>query len=114
VQEITDDILRVRVSLSDLQTVASVDERDVDAVVRDVQTRFQSIDGNVDINTVVDTLTNGVDTVSLNIIEVAAQSKLVPMQFMKIFDDIGGVYLIKCTWDVLSRTWNYEVIIYAK
>ncbi len=114
VQEINQDILRVRVNLPELPVGSAVDERDVDTIVRDVQTRFQSINEDVDINTVVDTISNGVDSVSLNVIEVAAQSKLVPMQFMNIFDDIDGAYLIKCVWDVLSRTWNYEVIIYAK
>ena len=63
---------------------------------------------------IVDTLTNGVDTATTNVVEVGAESKLMPMEFMQIFDNFGGVYMMKCTWDVVSRSWNYEVIIYAK
>ena len=33
---------------------------------------------------------------------------------MKIFEEFGGVYMMQCAWNVASRTWNYEVIIYAK
>ena len=61
-----------------------------------------------------DTLTNGVDTVHLDIVEVGAESKLNPMQFMNMFSDFGGVYMTRCAWDAATRNWNYEVIIYAK
>lgn len=114
VQEQSEDTLMVRATLPAVKTVASLDERDVQTVLRDVQTAFQSINTPIDAAMVVDTLTNGVDTVHLNIVEVAAESKMVPMQFMKIFDDFGGVYMTRCTWDTAQRTWNYEVIIYAK
>ena len=33
---------------------------------------------------------------------------------MKIFDEFGGVYMMQASWDVRSRSWNYEVIVYAK
>jgi hypothetical protein len=82
--------------------------------VRDITTAFQGIDTNVETLVVVDTLTNGVDTASVNVVEVGAESKLVPMQFMKIFDEFGGVYMMQVSWDVRSRSWNYEVIVYAK
>jgi hypothetical protein len=45
---------------------------------------------------------------------VAVRSKLIPQQFMEIFADFGGVYLIQAAWDVRTRSWNYEVLIYAK
>jgi hypothetical protein len=50
----------------------------------------------------------------LNVVEVGARSKLTPPEFMKIFRDLQGVYMTLAEWDVASRTWNYEVIIYAK
>ena len=114
VQQQSDNALTVRAKLPDVPTYASIDERDVETVLRAVMTAFQGIDTPADAAMVVDTLTNGVDTVHLNVVEVAAESKLVPTQFMQIFDDFGGVYMTRCAWNASARTWNYEVIIYAK
>lgn len=114
VEEVGEDVIRIQAALPKLGVVASQDERDAQTVVRDVNTLFQTVDMDVDTQIVVDTLTNGVDVVNLNVVEVAAESKLVPMQFMEIFDDFGGVYLVQASWDVASRSWSYEVIIYAK
>ena len=114
VQEESESSLYARVKLPTINTYASLDERDADTVMRDVMTAFQSIDTAVDMEAVVDTLTNGVETVYLNVIEIAADSKLVPMEFMKIFENFGGVYMTRCVWNVSTRTWNYEVIIYVK
>lgn len=114
VQEESSESIYVRATLPKIPTVASVDERDADTVVRDIQSIFQGISTPVETNVVVDTLTNGVETATLNIIEVAADSKLTPMQFMKIFDEFGGVYMTRCAWDAVRRIWNYEVIIYVK
>jgi len=116
VQEINDDTLRIQATLPQLDVVASQDERDVDSVVRDVVTAFQEIDTDVSTNVVFDTLTNGVDVANVNLVEVEVESKLVPMQLMQIFQqkEFGGVYMMRCAWDVRSRSWNYEVIIYAK
>lgn len=114
VQEESSESIYVRATLPKIPTVASVDERDADTVIRDIQSIFQGISTPVETNVVVDTLTNGVETVELNIIEVAADSKLTPIQFMKIFDEFGGVYMTRCAWDAVRRIWNYEVIIYVK
>ena len=77
-------------------------------------TLFQEIDMDLQTQIVTDTLTNGVDVANVNLVEVGVKSKLIPMQFMKIFEDFGGTYMIRARWDVRSLTWNYEVIIYAK
>ena len=114
VQEQSEDFVKVQANLPKVDSYASQDERDAETIVRDVTTLFQSLDTNVETNIVVDTLTNGVDVAVVNVVEVAASSKLIPMQFMKIFEDFGGVYMTSCTWDVARRIWNYEVIIYAK
>ncbi len=114
VSEQDEDSLTARVALPVVETVASLDERDAETVLRAVQTIFQSLNTPVNAEIVMDTLTNGVETATLNIVEVAAQSKLTPQQFMRIFDEFGGVYMTRCTWDAAQRTWNYEVIIYAK
>ncbi len=114
VQQESDSRLYVRATLPTVPTMASLDERDVETVMRDVLTVFQYGNMAADVQMVTDTLTNGVDTVKLDIVEVAATSKLTPVQFMKLFDEFGGVYMTRCTWDASTRDWNYEVIIYAK
>ena len=114
VQQESDSSLYVRATLPTVPTKASLDERDVETVVRAALTAFQSAGMSAEVQMVVDTLTNGVETVNLDIVEIAAQSKLGPVQFMKIFEDFGGVYMTRCAWDASTRIWNYEVIIYAK
>ncbi len=114
VREQAENSLNVRVRLPELDTVASRDERDAATIVRDVYSLFQSIDDDAEIGVVADAITNGVETVSVDIVEIAASSKLTPMQFMEIFADFGGVYMTRCAWDATRRIWNYEVIIYAK
>lgn len=114
VQQESDNSLYVRATLPAVQTRASLDERDVETLMRAVLTAFQDANMSVSAQMVTDTLTNGVDTVYLDIVEVASESKLNPMQFMKIFGEFGGVYMTRCAWDASTRNWNYEVIIYAK
>ena len=114
VTEVNENTIRVRATLPSLELFTSQDERDPDTVVRDITTAFQGIDTDVSAQVVVDTLTNGVETASVNVVEIGAESKLVPMQFMEIFDEFGGVYMVQASWDVRSRFWSYEVIVYAK
>ena len=114
VVEIDDDTLSVSVALPEVARSASLDERDAETVERNVISLFQSMQTKVKTEIVVDTLTNGVDTAKLNIVEVAVASKLLPMQFTKMFEDFGGFYITRCSWNAMSKTWNYEVIIYAK
>lgn len=114
VSEVNEDLLKVRVALPKLDVYSSQDERDADTVVRDVVSAFQGIDTSVDVNVTVDTLTNGVDVASVDVVEVGVVSKLTPQQFMKIFEEFGGTYLVRVSWNVRARSWNYEVLIYAK
>ena len=113
-QQESDNSLYVRVALPQVATVASLDERDIETLSRAVLTEFQNANMSVDVQMVTDTLSNGVETISLDILEVAAESKLNPMQFMHIFSEFGGVYMTRCVWNASTRNWNYEVIIYAK
>ena len=112
--EIDDNTLSVSVALPEVARIASLDERDAETVERNVVSLFQTMQHKAKTEIVVDTLTNGVDTAKLNIVEVAVASKLLPMQFTKMFEDFGGFYITRCAWNAISRTWNYEVIIYAK
>ena len=114
VQELSDDLVSVRVALPGVDVIPSQDERDTDTIIRDVTTLFQGLNNPADIHAVTDMVTNGVDTEYFDIVEIAASSKMVPMQFMQMFENFGGVYLTACDWNYSSRTWNYEVIIYAK
>ena len=106
--------LSVSVMLPEVERAASQDERDAETVERNVISLFQTLHNDVKTEIVVDTLTNGVETADLNIVEIAASSKLLPMQFTRMFDDFGGVFITRCVWNAIARTWNYEVIIYAK
>ena len=112
--ELDDNTLSVSVALPDVERAASQDERDAETVERSVVSLFQAMHNKVKTEIVVDTLTNGVETANLNIVEIAASSKLLPMQFTKMFEDFGGFYITRCVWNAIARTWNYEVIIYAK
>lgn len=114
VRENSENALNVQARLPELETSASRDERDATTIMRDVYSLFQSIDGDVEVGVVADSITNGVETASVDVVEVAASSKLTPVQFMEMFADFGGVYMTRCAWDVSRRIWNYEVIIYAK
>lgn len=114
VSEKSDDLLIVQAKLPQVEMVSSQDERDAETIVRNITSAFQGIDTSIDTQIVVDTLTNGVDVANVNIVEIGVSSKLTPMQIMEIFQDFGGVYMTSCAWNVATRMWNYEVIIYAK
>lgn len=114
VQEVDENTVRVRTALPVLEGRASQDERDVETLIRDLVSAFQAIDTTVQTEVVIDTITNGVDVANVNLVELMVQSKLVPMQIIKALSEFGGVYITKCTWNVKTRVWNYEVIIYGK
>lgn len=114
VQQISENEILVRIKLPELKTFASQDERDQIAVARDIATNFQKINAKPEINVVMDTVTNGAESANINIVEVAASSKLIPTEFMQIFKDFEGVYMTSAVWKVNTRTWNYEVVIYTK
>ena len=114
VQQVSENEVIVRVKLPKLQTGSSLDERDVVSAVRDITTAFQTINIKADINAVTDVVSNGVDAETVNIVEIAASSKLIPSEFMKIFNDFRGVYMTSVVWNVNTRTWKYEVIVYTK
>lgn len=114
IDELSNSQIRVTATLPALPPVASLEEKDVITIVREVGTAFQRVGESADVSTTVDTIVSGDMSVDLNVVEIGAQSKLTPVQFMKIFDGLSGVYMTRAAWDVRSRNWNYEVIIYAK
>ena len=114
VQQVSDDEVIVRVKLPQLKLYSSLDERDVESVMRDITTNFQQINISADIKSVIDIVSNGVRTENINIVEVSASSKLIPSEFIKIFNDFQGVYMISVVWNANTRIWKYEVIVYTK
>ena len=114
VQQVSDDEMIVRVNLPKLKTYSSLDERDQMTAMRDIMTNFQKIGLNADIQSVTDTIKNGDKIEDIHVIEVGASSKLIPSEFIHVFDDFGGVYITSVVWRANTRTWNYEIIVYTK
>jgi len=114
VQQTSEDEIIVRVKLPVLQTRSSLDERDAITAARDVASVFQQINMRANINTVTDTVLNNGVAENINVIEVAASSKLIPSEFMYAFKDFQGVYMTSVSWRANTKLWNYEVIIYTK
>ena len=114
VQEITDDEILVRAKLPERVLSQSFDMRDMDTIVREMTSRFQSVGIDASVVPVVDVISNGAQSADVYFVGINAETKLVPEQFMKIFEDFGGVYMTMVSWNATRKTWNYEVIIYAK
>ena len=114
VQQISENEIIVRVKLPKLPTYTSLDERDQITVARDIATEFQKINTVADIESVSDFVSNGNQVENVNIVEVAASSKMIPSEFMQIFNGFDGVYMTSVIWKTNTRTWSYEVIVYTK
>lgn len=114
VEEKSESEIFVRAKLPRLTFESSMEEKDPETVVREINTLFQKADTDVDTNITVDTIGDEKKSVDLNVVEIGAASKLTPPEFMKIFNDLRGVYMTRSAWNTTSRIWNYEVIIYAK
>lgn len=114
VQEVSDNEIKVQAKLPTLESVPSQDLRDVDTIVRELSSRFQAIQINANIKPVVDAVTDGVQRADLYLVEISAESKLIPREFLEIFNGFGGVYMTKVSWNLNRKIWNYEVIVYAK
>ena len=110
VEERSESELHLSARLPDLPLGASIEHRDVDTIVRDVNTLFQRMNAPVDTRITFDDVGGEI----VNVVEVGARSRLIPVEFMKIFGEFEGVYMTSVSWDAQNRTWNYEVIIYAK
>ena len=83
-------------------------------MIRELTSRFQAVNLDANIAVVVDVISNQSQSAEIYVAEISAESKLIPEQFMQIFDGFGGVYMTKVTWNVARRTWIYEVIIFEK
>jgi hypothetical protein len=113
VVEKSESEINARVKLPYLSRGVSRDAAGADNIVREVNTLFQRMDAAVETNVRIDPSPDGAAG-GIFVVEVGAASKLIPTEFMKIFEQFSGVYMPKVAWDARSKTWNYEVIIYAK
>ena len=114
VQELNDNEISVRAKLPERVAVPSRDARDADTVMRELTSRFQAIKLNVNMGIVSDVISNETQSAEIYVVELSAESKMVPYEFMQIFDGFDGVYMTKASWNMVKKIWNYEVIIYAK
>ena len=106
--------ISVSVKLPELQSQSSIDERDQETAMRDIVSIFQQVEMRADVRVANETIKNGEKRENVNAIEVSAISKLIPMEFIKILADFGGVYIKSVDWDAGSRDWSYKVLIYTK
>lgn len=83
-------------------------------IVFSISSLFQTIGESANVRSGMETSGEGESAVTSNVVIVSAASKLKPDEFIKIFDGISPLYLSSVKWDARSRTWNYEVKIYAK
>lgn len=114
VQELSDNEINVQAKLPTLDAVPSQDMHDTDTIIRELSSRFQSVHISANIKAVVDAVTDGTQRADLYLVEVSAESKLIPREFLEIFNGFDGVYMTKVSWNSNRKIWNYEVIIYAK
>ena len=114
VVEKSDSLVELTVNLPELETMRSISDMDSDSIARDVKSIFQSIDINANVNTIAETLSNADFSETMNIVDVAVETKLAPKEFVHIFGDFAGFSMPRIKWNYIKRIWNYEVRIYAK
>lgn len=114
VDQISDNEISVKVKLPELKTGASLEERDQTTVMRDIVSVFQQIGINGSVKASSTTVRNEDTSEKVNMLVVNATSKLIPSEFMQIFDSFDGVYMRSVKWDVLARSWSYDIVVYTK
>lgn len=115
VMENTDSNVVISVDLTPLPSSGNnLPKTDIEDVVFSVNNIFQKIGKFANIKPSMETNKQGDVTVTTNMVTIDADSKLKPDEFIKMFDGISPISLSSVKWDARSRTWNYEVKIYAK
>ena len=115
VNQKSENEISVRVKLPKVPTHESLDDREQEIAMRDIVSIFQQANMKADIKTANTSVRNGIAGKEIvNVIEVIASSKLIPMEFMKIFSNFNGVYMKSVNWGTDSKTWSYRILIYTK
>ena len=114
VQQVSENEMRVRVKLPELEVRPSVDERDQETLMRDIVSVFQQANLKASVKASNEVIRNNKEKEVVKFVEIDANSKLIPSEFMQIFDGFDGVYMRSANWDARSRTWGYKVVVYTK
>jgi hypothetical protein len=114
VQQVSENEMRVRVKLPELEVGPSVDERDQETLMRDIVSVFQQANLKASVKASNEVIRNNKEKEVVKFVEIDANSKLIPSEFMQIFDGFDGVYMRSANWDARSRTWGYKVVVYTK
>jgi len=92
-----------------------LDERDQQTALRDIYSVFQQVNIRATVRVVNDSVKHGSNNYEkVNAIRVEASSKLIPVEFMQVFNDFDGVYMESVSWDFDSKIWKYNVLVYTK
>ncbi|MBO7052928.1 MAG: type 4b pilus protein PilO2 [Alphaproteobacteria bacterium] len=114
VEQLSNNEVRVRVKLPGLKTHKSIDDRDQATVMRDLISKYQKYSMTAEIKPGTEIIKKGVEKDIINVIQINASSKLIPQEYMLMFDGFQGVHLKTVDWSNTSRTWRYNISIYTK
>ncbi|MCQ2571427.1 MAG: type 4b pilus protein PilO2 [Alphaproteobacteria bacterium] len=114
VEQLSNNEVRVLVKLPELRTHKSIDSRDQATVMRDLISKYQKYGMTAEIKPGTEIIKKGVEKDTINVIQINASSKLIPQEYMLMFDGFQGVYLRAVDWSNNSRTWKYNISIYTK
>lgn len=114
VEQLSNNEVRVRVKLPGLKTHKSIDDRDQATVMRDLISKYQKYSMTAEIKPGTEIIKKGVEKDIINVIQINASSKLIPQEYMLMFDGFQGVNLKTVDWSNTSRTWRYNISIYTK
>jgi len=115
ITENSDSDIVLTLDLVTLPTAARPPVMSASDVSRNVNSTFQLMGQTVDARPGVETVAGPNNTTAaVNLVLASAASKLVPLEFIKIFADYSAVAVPSVGWTARDRTWNYEVKIYVK
>jgi len=115
VMENTESDVVISVDLTPLQPSGNNSpQTDIEDIIFSVNNIFQKIGEFANIKPSIESNGQGTATVTTNTVIINTDSKLKPDEFIKMFNKISPIFLSSVKWDARSRTWNYEVKIYAK
>jgi hypothetical protein len=114
VSELSESKLEIRVNLPEIPVYSGLNELDAESVSREINSRFQSLRGDVMVRNDAEKYGTGERPEFANFVIATADSKLTPGEFIKIFSDFDGLAVKNISWDLRKKTWNYEVIVYVK
>lgn len=114
VEQMSNNEVRVKVKLPELKTHKSIDDRDQATVMRDMISKYQKYNMIAEIRPGAEGVQNSEEKQMVNVIQITATSKLIPSEYMLMFDGFQGVNLKSVEWSNTSRMWKYNIVVYTK